>query len=540
MLYNKLSDVEINAIDYRINQCHNARSKSPITDTRYLLRFWNQSKEELFKLLNNNFIIEKPVKFSKSIEELVEEFSNNCPEEIANAFQKIIHYYYDLYDWDLRESKKPEQYNCRYYIDTLVNNYTLMENACFKRENSVIKLVLPNDEEIMVQPGTKPMRIIKKLFAAMGFEDSLYEKLRLYQSQILNQKFLSGTLCLSIHPLDFMTMSDNNEDWSSCMSWDDNGCYRIGTVEMMNSPYIVVAYLKSDKNSYRIHSDFKWNSKKWRCLYIVDKNIITSIKGYPYDNPSLLAAAGEWLVELANKNLDGQFYNNKIAEYEYSRLDGIELNFSTNGMYNDFGCTSHWGILRDGIKEERNGIGINYSGTTECMCCGAEFECESEEEGTLVCYECEGHCRCDECGCHIDEEYSYSDPNGEGSYCESCHSNLFIEDSLLNELHYRNDITEVFVIPNETILDTLKTSDAWYCYTSLYVCDKNYYTSSLWNRYFIPEMEIKEIKCDYSWYGDTKRYIYVNELTDAGWEEFFSPNANRETYTTSGEFVFEF
>ena len=539
MLYNKLSDAEINAIDYRINQCHNARSKSPITDTRYLLRFWNQSKENLFKLLNNSFIIEKPVKFSKSIDELIDEFCENCPKEINNAFRKITDYYYNLYSWDSNEIKKPEQYNSCHDIEHIISSHTLMENACFKHHNSVVKLVLPNDEEIMVQPGAKPMRVIKKLFAAMGFEDSLYEKLRLYQSQILNQKFLSGTLCLSIHPLDFMTMSDNNEDWSSCMSWDGDGCYRIGTVEMMNSPYVVVAYLKSDKNSYHIHSDFLWNSKKWRCLYIVDKDIITSIKGYPYYNPSLLAAAGEWLVELANKNLDGQFYNNKIAEYEYSRLDGIELDFSTSGMYNDFGCASHWGILRDGIKEEKYYIGICYSGATECMCCGEEFECESEGEGTLVCYECEGHYRCDECGCLINEEYSYSDPNGEGCYCEDCYSNLFVEDSLLGKLQYHDDVKEIYIIPNEIVLDTLKTSDGWHRYTSLNVCDKNYYASSLWDKYFTPEMELKEVKCDFGWYGNTRYYIYVNELTDAGWKTFFG-SADRETYATSGRLEFEF
>ena len=38
-------------------------------------------------------------------------------------------------------------------------------------------------------------------------------------------------------------MSDNNSGWESCMSWRNNGCYRRGTVEMMNSPYVIVAYL---------------------------------------------------------------------------------------------------------------------------------------------------------------------------------------------------------------------------------------------------------------------------------------------------------
>ena len=173
------------------------------------------------------------------------------------------------------------------------------------------------------------------------------------------------------------------------------------------------------------------------------------------------------------------------------------------------------------------------------MCCGEEFECESEGEGTLVCYECEGNYRCDECGCHISEEYSYSGPDGEGRYCEDCYSNLFVEDSLSLELRYRNDLKEIYIIPNEIVLDTLKTSDGWYRYTSLNVCDKNYYASSLWDKYFTPEMELKEVKCDFGWYGDTRYYIYVNELTDTGWKEFFG-SPDREKYIASGELVFEF
>ena len=72
-----------------------------------------------------------------------------------------------------------------------------------------------------------------------------WEEIRLAHSQIFNTNKMTGTLCLSIHPLDYATASDNDNGWSSCMSWRDDGCYRMGTVEMMNSPMVICAYFAS-------------------------------------------------------------------------------------------------------------------------------------------------------------------------------------------------------------------------------------------------------------------------------------------------------
>ena len=42
-------------------------------------------------------------------------------------------------------------------------------------------------------------------------------------------------------------MSDNDYGWDSCMGWMNEGEYRLGTVEMMNSPCIVVAYIDGEE-----------------------------------------------------------------------------------------------------------------------------------------------------------------------------------------------------------------------------------------------------------------------------------------------------
>jgi hypothetical protein len=110
-----------------------------------------------------------------------------------------------------------------------------------------LSFVSPKDgSKVTITLGMKFMKALGKVVEAYNLDQEMFEEFRIAHSQILNDKKLSGRLCLSIHPLDYMTMSDNESDWGSCMSWREGGCYRRGTVEMMTSPVVVVAYLKSE------------------------------------------------------------------------------------------------------------------------------------------------------------------------------------------------------------------------------------------------------------------------------------------------------
>jgi hypothetical protein len=103
---------------------------------------------------------------------------------------------------------------------------------------------LKDGKVLKIRNGSRPMRSIRKIAESYGIEG--FEHFMNKHSECLNQKSLKGTVHMSIHPMDYMTMSDNNEGWESCMSWANDGCYKQGTVEMMNSPCAVVGYLESD------------------------------------------------------------------------------------------------------------------------------------------------------------------------------------------------------------------------------------------------------------------------------------------------------
>ena len=122
---------------------------------------------------------------------------------------------------------------------------------------------------------------------------------------------MDGELCLSIHPMDYMTMSDNDNNWQSCMNWMNNGDYRLGTVECMNSPYVLVAYLHNPNHSMSI-GPYEWNSKHWRELFIIHPEMISEVKGYCFQDENLTNTILMWIKELAHNNLDWDYDNDEI------------------------------------------------------------------------------------------------------------------------------------------------------------------------------------------------------------------------------------
>jgi hypothetical protein len=263
----------------------------------------------------------------------------------------------------------------------------------------------------------KTTKMIRKVADILGLSEE-YEAFRLAHSRILNAKTLKGTLCLSIHPMDYMTMSDNTYNWSSCMSWRNGGCYRSGTLEMMNSPKAIVAYLRGEGEIEGWHGN-----KKWRTLIVVDDALITSIKGYPYQNESLACAAVEWVRDLANAVSESKYAQVPAQGFRYRDEDEYpneaKMIFHTNGwMYNDFGAATHYYIpCTEGLPTEK--YKIYYGGTVYCLSCGCELH--AEDEGRLCCYtsEEERYGFCEECGEDIyeDDDYVWVDGTLYCSYC---------------------------------------------------------------------------------------------------------------------------
>ena len=462
-------------IKYYANENH---SRSRNTDLEYILRHWDSAKNRyLLPLFDNQLIVRKTVDYEISSDELMREIEKlSIYKEVMNDFYNFINHYYvtaygAIYNANGEYTpaySRPDYPNlCQntYEVRRLMSSWCLAEN---RYDDCNIKIEDPKRGQghfINIQTGCKPIKILQKINEGYHFTDKL-EDLRLAISVILNKKKIKGELCLSIHPLDYMTMSDNACHWDSCMSWMNDGCYRQGTVEMLNSPMVIVAYLTSSEN-LRFY-DGEWNSKRWRSLYIVSPEFITSIKAYPYENRSLDNVIVSELRKMASQKFG--WYYGQIITHDGSHFEeddcGYYLNLHCNEMYNDFGTCTHTGCIGVSVK---SGIDLNYSGYSECVWCG----CSSENweydggENSLTCSNCSDVKYCDDCGERIYGDDYYVDAYG-NYVCPNCRWNDYDIDIASGELVRLGDLYDVYVLPEdfkeftkEKLTEILRESDRY-------------------------------------------------------------------------------
>lgn len=437
MFFERLTDAEKRLIDLlRENAADNDRGdffKGNFVDCKTWLRIWDNAKEELGEAFGDKLILRKPVTVTVEDDELHDAMShvqwNTDWETVRDTIYEGLRDANSNFTHHIWGSRSMSMHN-------IVRNYLFSVDAFISNryEYDPIEMKLPDGTVYKLAKGCKVMKAIGRLAKACGCEDR-FENVRVKQSQILNEARLSSTLCLSIHPLDYMTASYNNNDWRSCMNWED-GEYRRGVIEMMNSECVVVAYLESKHETMR-WGEMSWNSKKWREFFIVSPEVIMGIKGYPYWNRTLEDETLKWLRELYAPLYPNVTFSNTITTFEtegrarYINDDAMgvhDVHFSLNcgpAMYNDFydGNEYHC-IISTGLAEsnDRGVLYIDYSGASECAVCG-KYDVDFDGEGVLVCEECTEHHYCCSCG----DPIFYSDDLfrlDDREYCERCFENL--------------------------------------------------------------------------------------------------------------------
>jgi hypothetical protein len=226
-------------------------------------------------------------------------------------------------------------------------------------------------------------------------------------------------------------MSDNDCGWNSCMQWmEDTGDYRLGTIEMMNSPCVVIAYVESH-DPMKLFSPYgaeEWNNKKWRQLYIVDRTIILGNRQYPYDNLDLQGAAITWLRDIMNSLPGYGPYPNETINLNIQRTNvikdkRIKFNFYTNYMYNDV-YDYKLAFIADQHLEDGDTYDINFSGPAVCNRCGKELELNEIEAHQLCCFDCGGRWRCECCGEWFYDSDEYYEVNEVNRVCKRCYYDL--------------------------------------------------------------------------------------------------------------------
>ena len=437
MMFDALSAQDKEMIEYYIQNYGGYEANShpeSAASLRYILRYWDMEKKTLYGLLGEQLIVSKHINYEKSIDDLMKEISHeiNTNPDMYNFIQEIKELARKI-----NEPKLPLICYSPYYL--ALNSYDALYPFF---------ITTPSGKKIIINNKCKVIKVLGKI--AKEFNLQHYEAFRIAHSQILNQKKLKGNLCLSIHPLDFMTMSDNACGWTSCMSWQDEGCYRRGTVEMMNSPVVLMAYLDSE-NPFYING-YKWNNKKWRELYIVNKDLITHIKGYPYENDSLTKQAMSWIKELAETNLNWNYCNKlqPIVIYDHTKIDNrkCHIDFRTNTMYNDF-AGEHMFYLTD--QDIYANYTLNYSGVDTCLYCGS-VEADYRDDSFLLCDKCQRGYYCECCGEWFSDD-EMSDIMFDGlRICKECYETQTYSCAQCGKLHMKFHMNSIYIRKDEHYL----------------------------------------------------------------------------------------
>ena len=498
-----------------------------------VLNSWAKGKSNyLYKLLGENLILRKTVKYNRDASDIRSElyrmmWGEGAGYEFAENFNNwLIQYSYDHYtDVNYPTWHYPDRYDYQQCLYRLLETQDLYDNRYSYKD---FEILLPDNKKMVVRTGAKLLKTLGKIASIFNIKG--FEEFRLEHSRILNQKTLEGKLCLSIHPLDFMTMSDNNNDWDSCMSWMGDGCYRRGTVEMMNSCSVICAYLDSDKPFYPFSHDKEnaWSNKKWRQLFIFNPDWgAVSVKAYPYENTFLTKTVLKWIRELDIQNYStNKTYLEKVFELDSDNslrvidypYGDFTCDFDTNIMYNDFTCTTHYITLYDNLSE--NHIWYNYSGPDSCMWCGcsaADYD-DDDEASLLICNDCY---HTDYCSCCDTTIYGESYELDGDILCEYCFNDNAKHCALTNELHHKNNMSQIMLVPgsrdNPPTDEELKN---FYYYNSLSIyIDSSFvypdkHLKSIWNECFKNDIDDLR-KFRINWW-DEIYMVLLDDLTDKG------------------------
>lgn len=417
----------------------------------YILGEWNKSKQTLFNIFGEKLMLEKEIQVEDGDNKKIREVS-----EYLYSTNPGINFIMNLRKLFECETYFENTYATRHAVYNLIQAYQLFTNRVVKgftyhnKDGKIVK----------IPEGAKVMKVLQKMAKEFDLPD--FEIFRNHISRITEVRKSKIKFTLSIHPLDYMTMSDNANGWESCMNWTQGpGSYRAGTIEMMNSPLVVIAYITT-KPYYPANTSIEWTSKSWRELIIVHPKAICSVKSYPYYNIAFDKALVNWLADLVEEKTEWR-YNRKQPQESLESCSYIGawqdkkdkdnhflLNFETNEMYNDFGNTENYGIFSINPPDNKyRTFTINYSGSMICMCCGEDGYWSDDTEA-VVCEECDPpeYCYC--CGERINANNAI-EVDGE-LVCEDCYHDL-PRCMCCEDAHFEDNFIPVFVghIDNQTI-----------------------------------------------------------------------------------------
>lgn len=261
-------------------------------------------------------------------------------------------------------------------------------------------------------------RIIKKAFGKDSLEaseyNSLLTRLSLFKQQLSAKSHGENILCLSIHPADYLTVSEGNS-WSSCYSLtgDGGGDYASAVSSTLISRDAVVAYVipKEEYEKMQENNDYIYvPNKHWRTFVLINPKQMLLMKGYPYQAPTLFKQISDLVKQMSEIpytfSPDGNFFIESASAYLDVHTPSKE-EYKVGSWYKvpDFNTSNEFKHIQFAVHpfywDNGEDIDLDLSGTDalfswnkleQCACCGNGIqhgdEAYDEETDSICCYEC--------------------------------------------------------------------------------------------------------------------------------------------------------
>ena len=276
-------------------------------------------------------------------------------------------------------------------------------------------------------PGQKASRIINRLCLKFGLDRYEAEKVesspdgtktvrRIHPynavfarlSDALNPGAVQRVGILSIHPCDYLEMSNQDDSWHSCHCLAD-GEYQVGTLSYMGDTVTMMFYTVDPKEE----KDFHKMPRITREVFCYHDGTLLQSRLYPSDRAdqrecymalvervitTCLGVSNRWITQAVTSHTREYWTTHPNAlhyqDYEYGYAI-VSL------------------LQAEGFKHEVFTIGSQAS----CVCCGAELR----HEDRLNCFNCRRTFVCKECGKEVEFSMSRYDADLHAFFCEDCH-----------------------------------------------------------------------------------------------------------------------
>jgi len=359
---------------------------------------------------------------------------------------------------------KDRENKIKQFVDNTVlyryNNYELARFILFEQDgffDNVVSIEYRTEDGTVIPKGMK----LVKAFKYFEKDESFLDSMQTTASILIQENKIEGKVCISVHPLDFISCSENRYNWHSCHALD--GEYRAGNLSYMVDSSSIICYIKGENDVIlpNFPASVPWNNKKWRMwMYLADEhNALMAGRPYPFAIGGILDYLSNTLFDLLRFHRYNwtQWHHDILRDYKYT--DGTEETVRCNDLlviggefisryklitdvsnlhYDDLLHSSYytpWYCWRTTTQEQ---IHWTIGGEVNCLSCGKRHIVNHEVMQCDWCYDGDDdYDTCAICGQrhHNDDMYWVGDDH----VCSRCYDNNCVSCARCGENMYTED-----------------------------------------------------------------------------------------------------